>query len=237
MKNNLRGLRSKSGQSMTEFVIITPVMLLVVMGALQFAFIYNAKTTVNYATFQAARSGAVNHGKKVNIERAFARNMSALYTNDDNINSLQTARKKVDDEIANNYVCIERINPSPDAFIDHALPSGEIPNDNLMFRNPAVGLTSGLTIQDANLLKIRVTYCFDMIVPLVNRTIAAMATKKKDGANIYGFVGESTNIKFATTGSFQDHCYENNRIPIVSQAIVRMQSPAVLDASFPASCN
>ena len=132
MSINQRISRKDSGQSMTEFVIITPLMLLIILGALQFALIYNAKTTVNYTAFQAARSGAVNHGKKLNIERAFVRNMSALYTHNDNISSLQNARTRVEDDIANNYVCIERINPANDSFTDHALPSGEIPNDNVI---------------------------------------------------------------------------------------------------------
>src|SRR5262249_26608619 len=47
----------------------------------------------------------------------------------------------------------------------------EIPNDTLMYRNPAPGSHSGVGIQDANLLKIRVHYCYDMYVPLVNKVL------------------------------------------------------------------
>jgi len=79
------------GQSMTEFVIIAPFLILIVMGSMQFAFIYSAKTTVNYATFQAARTGAVNQARFEQVQRSFARNMSALYTNSNSIAELQEA--------------------------------------------------------------------------------------------------------------------------------------------------
>lgn len=225
------------GQSMTEFVIIAPFLILIVMGTLQFAFIYNAKATVNFATFQAARTGAVNQGKLTQIERAFARNMAALYTNSDNIAALQKARERVDKEITDGFVCMQRINPPEAAFLDHSLTSGEIPNDNLMFRDPTVGLNSGLSIQDANLLKIRVTYCFEMIVPFVNRTIAAMATASDTDDDAYGFVADKAEVRFRPSGGFQKQCYKEQRIPIVAQAIVRMQSAAVTDGGFATSCD
>jgi len=222
---------------MTEFVIIAPFLILIVMGSMQFAFIYSAKTTVNYATFQAARTGAVNQARFEQVQRSFARNMSALYTNSNSITELQEARQRVNTEITNGFVCIERINPPASAFMDHSLTSGEIPNDNLMFRNPSPGLNSGLSIQDANLLKIRVTYCFNMIVPLVNRTIAAMGTASATDDDVYGFVADSTDIDHRPAGGFQRMCYDNQRIPIVAQAIVRMQSPARPDGRFAASCD
>ncbi len=46
-----------------------------------------------------------------------------------------------------------------------------IPNDNLTYRPTTVNGNSGLNIQDANLLKIRITYCAKMVVPLANVTI------------------------------------------------------------------
>ncbi len=231
-------LNVQSGQSMTEFIIIAPLMILVVMGSLQFAFIYNAKTTVNYAAFQAARSGAVNHGLRSAVETAFVRNMAALYTNNNTLDAVRVARARVQRDVDDGFVCMQRLNPPTSAFLDHGLPStGEIPNDNLMFRKPVVGVNSGLSIQDANLLKVRVTYCFSMIVPLVNRTVSAMGTASLTDDDVYGFVSDSTDINIQPAGNFQRQCYNDMRIPIVAHALVRMQSAARPDNSFAETCD
>jgi len=65
---------------MVEFLIILPVMLLLVMGTIQFAFIYQAKHTLNYATFHTARAGTINNLSMSAMEMAFASNMAPLYT-------------------------------------------------------------------------------------------------------------------------------------------------------------
>ena len=49
------------GQAMLEFLIVAPVFILIIFGAMQTALIFSAKTSLNYAVFQAARVGAVNN--------------------------------------------------------------------------------------------------------------------------------------------------------------------------------
>src|SRR5690606_17802638 len=147
------------GQAMVEFMIITPVMLLLVFGALQFAFLYHAKTALNYATFQTAREGAVNNAHMAIMEAAFARNMAAIYTHDDTIDEVKGARDRIRQEIEDGYVYINVMNPTPDMFDTFGIdPDGdgdrEIPSDNLMYRPLTREPISGVTVQDANLLKI-----------------------------------------------------------------------------------
>ena len=72
--------KSYSGQSMVEFIIVTPVILLLLFGGLQFALIYHAKTALNYATFEAARFGAVSNARMSEMENAFTRGMAAIHT-------------------------------------------------------------------------------------------------------------------------------------------------------------
>ncbi len=80
-KNNFKIVRKfNTAQAMVEFLIILPVMLLLVMGTIQFAFIYQAKHTLNYATFHTARAGTINNLSMSAMEMAFANNMAPLYT-------------------------------------------------------------------------------------------------------------------------------------------------------------
>lgn len=55
-----RLLCGQSGQSMVEVLIILPVMLLLIFATIQFALVYHAKITLNYAAFEAVRAGTLN---------------------------------------------------------------------------------------------------------------------------------------------------------------------------------
>lgn len=252
--------RLMRGQAMIETAIIGTVLILLVFGAFQFALIYKAKITLNYATFEAARIGAVNQAQMTFIENAFANAMAALYTNDDNVDEIREARCRVRTEIYGGdpynvctaagstpsapdpnevWVNIEMLNPLPAHFEvgNHgvSVDAGfEIPNDNLMYRPPDI--KAGVSIQDANLLKIRVTYCYPMIVPLVNRTIGALINLVDAGEDIES-ARPDWNAQYRAyledegDASFRDRCLfddPNPRIPLNAQAIVRMQSPALL---------
>jgi len=211
------------GQSMVEFMIVTPVMLLLVFGSLQFAFLYQAKTALNYAAFQTAREGAVNHAHMAIMENAFARNMAAIYTHDDTVAEVVQARDRIRQEIAAGFVQIDVLNPTDKMFDVFGIdPDGdgarEIPNDNLMYRPLTREPDSNATVQDANLLKLRVTYCYPMYVPYVNRVLAIMLTQLPNPDTCPGCSGN-----FQHPG-FEKNCLDNGRFPLNSQAIVRMQS-------------
>ena len=207
---------------MVEFIIVTPIILLLLFGALQFALIYHAKTALNYATFEAARFGAVSNARMTEMENAFARTMAAIYTHDDTPEAVICAREIIRKEIENDFVSIEILNPPEDAF-DPPVGDGEtIPNDNLMYRTAYTG--SGLSIQDANLLKIRITYCYPLYVPYMNRVLGIMLTND-ESTTCPGCTGT-----YKDTDSFERGCLNNGRFPINAQAIVRMQSPAELSA-------
>ncbi|MEQ8662106.1 MAG: TadE/TadG family type IV pilus assembly protein, partial [Gammaproteobacteria bacterium] len=68
------------GQAMVEFGVIIFVLLLLILGTLQFALIYHAKIQLNYAAFETARAGALNNARMWAMELAFARAMAPLYT-------------------------------------------------------------------------------------------------------------------------------------------------------------
>lgn len=231
------------GQAAVEFMIVVPVMLLLVLGAFQFALIYNAKITLNHATFIATRAGALNSATRGPVDLAIARGLAPLFTNNDNVNEVFDGRQQVLDDIDNGFVCVERLNPSDAAFDDFAIPdnTGVIPNDNLMYRDPVVGTLSGLNIQDANLLKLRVTYCYPMVVPVVGRTVRQLRLGNLPPAtqDMIANWSEGVPSTFNPTapGNFQAWCLVNTRLPIVSQGILRMQTPARNDTTFNTNCN
>jgi len=203
------------GQSMTEFLIVMPVMLLLIFAAIQFVFIYQTKITLNYATFEATRAGSLENATREPIEHGFTRGITPLFTRfstkdnkeDELAAKVLSARELAREEVAKGFVKIERLNPTarafsslydPTVFVDTGVK--EIPNDNLSFR--------GEGLQDANLLKLRVTYCMRLIVPIVDKLIVEV-------------------VLAVTKDSFEKDCLENEgRFPIVSHAIIRMQSAA-----------
>lgn len=231
------------GQAMAEFVIILPVMLLLVLGILQFSFIYKAKITLNYAAFEAARAGTLNNARQFAMQNALARSLAPLYTHDDTVAEFKAARDLIRQQISNGLLMIDLINPSPDSFKDFGrINNGvqTIANDNLLYRGADVGSESKQTIQDANLLKIQTYYCYEMIVPFVNRIIWLMMRYSSSVTPAdQPELGKQARFGEPTSGTFNYSCitdqYNNSSkkdrfygIPIRSQAILRMQSDAIL---------
>lgn len=71
MKKHLLRLHAQtSGQAMTEFVIVFPVLFLMFLVIIQTALLMTAKQVVEYAAFSAARSAIVYDGNKKKNKRA-----------------------------------------------------------------------------------------------------------------------------------------------------------------------
>lgn len=244
-----------SGQAMIEFVIIIPVLLLLIFGAVQIAFIYSAKTTLNYATFQAARVAATNNATYSSLRRGLVRGMAPLFTSSSELGSLKddiamgidsggTRRDAVFE--VDNFTRIIRVNPTT-AMLDVSgfgeLVDGKVvmPNDNLMYRSARK--VDGVTIQDANLLKVRVQYCYKLMVPLVNKIIGSLSelNNRRDPASYHkhhtvddprfadanrGEVNAAANVTASYDQLCGDRASAREGFVIFSEAIVRMQSPA-----------
>lgn len=211
-------LNRQSGQSMTEFIIIFPVLLMFMLGAFQFALIFKAKSTLNYATFEAARAASVANATLESMYHGLSRGLMPLFVHGTEAPDLQAGRLEVREIIENNFVLIERINPTTSMFSSHGKDGDtgiEIPNDNLSVRDSAE--KDSVNIQDANILKIKVSYCHRLIVPFVKKIFLLIyETYKPEPDN-------ATNI---SVSDFTSACSNAERAPIVSQAVIRMQSPA-----------
>lgn len=260
-----RQKKSQHGHAMTEFVIVIPLLILLIFGTLQIGLIYSAKVTLNYATFQSARLGATNNATYSALRRGLIRGLAPLYTESRDLDGIKfdiakgidsnATRRDAKSEV-DGYTRIIRVSPTADAFSNYSFNvnaegSVEIPNDNLMFR-PSNDDFDGANLQDANLLKIRVQYCYKLMVPIVNKIIASLS-QLNDDSNIEalnnfdnvadprfadqnrGIVNE-TGSRSPLLASYDDLCGgrdgANDRsagstgFMLFSEAIVRMQSPA-----------
>ncbi|MDH4182753.1 MAG: pilus assembly protein [Nitrospinota bacterium] len=214
----------RAGQSMTEFIIVWPTILLLTLGSLQMGLIYWAKATVNLAAFQAARAGSLENASVSAMEEEFFRSLSPLYTVDATPAAVKSAYEKISKEATDGYIKLERISPASGefaAYADAALGYA-IPNDNLMFRSTMVKAGSQVNIQDANLLKVKVTYGYKLLVPLI-KTVIIRILKTGMMPRQYG---AEEKVKDPETDPFLLNLYDAGRVPIVAYATVRMQTPA-----------
>jgi hypothetical protein len=105
---------------------------------------------------------------------------------------------------------IEILSPTAADFADFASeePTGRvIRNDALQFRSVAAGSRSGRSLQEANLLRIRVHYCHPLDVPFVRQLLLGILGILESDARVLA-------------------CYAAGRVPLVSEATVNMQSDA-----------
>jgi hypothetical protein len=218
------------GASLVEFVIVFPVAVLFVLALIQVGFMYMAKLSLNHATFMAARAGALNNARMDPIQRTLIRGLSPFYQDssvDDDVRRLLAAnlRARLD---AVPFLNITLLSPSAEAFADFGVRDAArrvtyIPNDNLEWRSDTVGTRSGMNIRDANLLKIRVVYGYELKVPLM-ATILRW-TMCGGGSSAVPAWGDGSLL--GGIAPMSAHClryYSFGRVPIESFAIVEMQS-------------
>ena len=207
------------GQSMVEFLIVLPSLLLIVLGIIQFSLIFQAGSILRHATFIGARQGALSSGKMESIKDGVAAGLTPLFMRVDpktvlGLEDLVKARLISTIEIFNpNTAKIERLSPTDDALAAHNV-GGEIPNDNLMYRPTTVD--GGQSIQDANLLKIRVSYCFKLVVPFVNQLIYGLAVGLKEVKGLTGVSFDPAN----STETNKNLCTDINKVKAQATDIV-----------------
>jgi hypothetical protein len=222
------------GQATVEFLYVVPILLILLLASLQFVFIYEAKQTLNYATFAGTRAGALNHGAMAAIQEGLISGMAPLFNHGEDLAALKAARQLASTELGNPLLAsIKIVNPTETALAGFDSGSG-IPNDNLMYRDPA-DLNGGMNVQDANLLKVSVTYCVRLGVPIVNRMIYSFAvgaptTPEKADTYSSGAIAAADLLKVGTPGAVTGLCVDPSntypyRIPVTSEAVVRMQTP------------
>jgi hypothetical protein len=118
IKRNLnRLLKRQQGAAMTELLVSLPALLLMGLGGMQTALLFDAKTTVNYATFEAARTGAVSHAQSDSMRQELGIRLAPIFGGDGSaeqaISAVTLASLDVQDR---RFTEIEIINPTVEAF-------------------------------------------------------------------------------------------------------------------------
>jgi TadE-like protein len=232
--------KTQTGVSTTEFVIVSPIAILFTLATIQAGFAYMAKSQVNHATFMAARHGATKNANQAEIQTNLIKSLIPFYQDSFESNELiriSKAYAKANlDSVLN--LKVERLSPNKEAFDTYGIskPGGGryIPNNNLEYRNPEPIRSARVSIHDANILRIKVTYGYDIKVPLMGAVIKRVMCP---------FLSADSDIKawskpsLIPMGSAADCAYfMRGKIPIVSFATVQMQTDPIEDsASGPVS--
>lgn len=229
------GTRHQTGQALAEYIYVFPILLMLILGAIQFGFIYQTKATLNYATFVATREGALHNGAMSAIVDGLSSGMMPLFAHSSstggsrNLALLKNAWKLANEQVTDpKLTVITIVNPKPGvltAYQSLSESGDEIPNDNLMYRDTSI-LGGVMNLQDANLLKVRVTYCYRMAVPILNKLIYNLAIDPPAAQTVGNTAADM--LDSSGGGSTTRPCTgidDEYRIPITSEAVVRMQTP------------
>lgn len=203
------GAFTMRGATLVEMSISLLIFLMVIFAIAEVALMFKAKAVVDMAALAAARAGAVDHARSgLTDQMSFAGRtaLAPLYMRSaTGTGELAGAILRSQTDLGGMFIDV--LNPTSASFTDHGVTAGGrrfIPNDSLMYRSTRVKAASGQNIQDANILKIRLTYCYEPQMPLSNE-----------------FLSMALSIFNGT-----DACRIRGRIPIRSEALVRMQSDA-----------
>ncbi|HEY0877296.1 MAG TPA: TadE/TadG family type IV pilus assembly protein [Zeimonas sp.] len=192
----IRPRRAQRASALVETLLAAPLVLLLGLGALQWALLLHARTAVEYALFEAARAGSVAQARPDAIEAGLARGLLPFWQGAGMPRSpsaaLAAAQAQLGQGFAAGWIAWHQIAPTLESFADWAEPARdsfgrpipgtpEIPNDSLQWswlRTPAggvaamrgrepIGSQSQQTLNDANVLKLELRYGVPMAVPLV----------------------------------------------------------------------
>jgi hypothetical protein len=161
----------------------------------------------------AARQGAVRHGDVAAMRSEFARALTPLLAKAEPVD-----RDNVTQQVLSAYADalrdvtlfarLEVVSPDAKAQQDFAMNRDGrriIPNDSLTFRSATLGERSGISLQEANVLRVKFTYCRPVIVPFIRQMML-------------GF------LQRIDPDPWNAHCYADGRVPLVSTGTAPMQS-------------
>lgn len=212
-----RSACNQRGAALAEFQIVVLLGALpLLLGALQAFLLLMASHTVQFATFMAAHAGAVNGADPAAMKRAFVIGLLPLHASADTEPTASSAAALVTAAYGRSLAAslvfaeIELVAPSAAAFEDFAVAGADgrvIRNDGLEVRSVAPGPRSGLSVQEANLLRIRGHYCQPLVVPFAAEVLLAA-------------------LRWMDASPWAQTCYAANRVPLTGDVTVNMQSDA-----------
>jgi len=244
---NTQGMqtRSEAGAGAVEFLISIPLIILLILGTLQASLLYQSRLQLEVAAQEAARAGALHGGDIDAMRTALARGLTPLYTHGQDAAALAKARLAA--EAAARLADIEILSPTVEALHDFKefgrlppddgtgqslTPGGNwgwgIPESHLGYRKTNLGAESGIRVQDAGLLKIRVTYHAPLIMPFIDRLLARLDPNNEGKGSLVGSPrgGQGAFAPHTDLIVIPDPSHPHlPTFPLRAEATFRMQTP------------
>jgi hypothetical protein len=200
---------------MVEFhVVALLAMLPMCLGALQMALLMVENHHLDHAAFLAVRHGAVRQGDMGEVRRAYAEAATTLFIGSASpldsgnvVPRVALAHAAARADVAA-FARARILSPTAAASADFAVRRSGwqvIPNDALEYRSSTPGARSGLSIQQANILRVEFVYCRPLIVPFAS-TLLQHTLRRLDA------------------DPWHQACYAAGRIPVRSEGVAPMQS-------------
>jgi hypothetical protein len=200
---------------MVEFQIVALFAVLpLCLGMLQVAILLAENHHIDHAAFLAARYAAMSHGEISAARRAFTQAASVLFVNAEVPVERSNASARVATAIAAAavdqalFARIRILEPDAAAQQDFAIRRGSarvIANDGLEYRSRQPGRRSGMTLQQANVLRLEVEWCRPLIVPFARELLLG-------------------TLRLLDRDPWHQGCYAAGRVPIRSEGTSPMQS-------------
>jgi hypothetical protein len=211
----LTSLGEQRGAATVEFYLVALLALLpLCLGMLQISLLLIANHHVDHAAYMAARAGAMNRGNIDAIRNEFARVITPLFVESTSrldagnvVARVAAAQVRASADMA----AFSRIRVlSPDAAAQQDFGERRdgdivIPSDSLQHRSDGPGERSGMSLQQANMLRIEFTYCRPLVIPFVRGLMIGMLRRMDP---------EPSNLR----------CYAAGRLPIRTVGAAPMQS-------------
>jgi outer membrane protein OmpA-like peptidoglycan-associated protein len=217
--NAARFFKRQRGAAIVELAVVAPILTMLGLGTVQYSQLFFAKNQLNHAAMLAARAGSVGNASMTAIQQAFTEGLVPMYGGGQDAATL-AASLAAAQEAVKLHASVEMLNPTKEAFQDFNDPALQtlldtkgkrvISNRSLAFKPHTVGAASGETIQDANLIKLRITHGVKPVVPVI--------------ATIY-----KAYLKWQDTGAdpVRTKIINDGLVPVVSHVTLQMQSDAI----------
>jgi hypothetical protein len=224
---------SQRGQGTIEFQIVGFMVLLpLLMGVIQMGLLIVSKNTLNVATLGAARAGAASGGDRAAMQNALDIGLAPLHANTAKVSTgvgmadittgnyaaVMTASLALSKALDKPWSRITVLNPTAKSFLDFGASNklGTVIPVTNVYDNAAVGDESRQTRADALLLKIEVRYCEELAIPIIKDLILLELKSPLNAPSADDLL-----------------CYMQERVPLKSQAIVRMTVAPIQQKLFP----
>lgn len=241
----------QSGATLIEFLVIAPTLLLMILATLQSGLVFHAKSNLKYAAFEAVRTGTMTHNNISSMLNSFSRAMTGYYGGGRTTEELAESYAKAVADINVASAQIQILSPTKESFDDYNSPARAkqmgiknnrvIPNTNIAMLSCPIDRPScnfdptsnqsGQSLQDANLLKIKITYGIPASkqVPLVGRFYVKVLEGLSGIQNEMSVLtGLNTSIKTTTVSdAFKLSLLKQGRIPVEIYSTMRMQSEPI----------